>query len=704
MLTVAPSVCAQDFGQTDGFAAQQDDRNRNFNPHNTDTTSKNKVVPKGVYVWTVDQRFGDIHQAEVDTLPHLYPQSTIGTGMYGQYNTLGSNYTPRQSRIFADRPLTSQFLFTDGYSQTLRQPDQWHFTNTLSPITNLSYDNCGDKTNGEDHLEARFAVNAGKKTGLGFDLNYQYARGYFQNQSTSHFGSTFYVSHLGDQYQLHALVTINHEKAGENGGIDNDEYIVHPEIFSETFSENEIPTILERNWNRNDNQHLFLTHRYSLGFYKKVPMTEDEVKARLFAMPDSVKNTMTAEDSLEATMKRQFVPVTSFIHTAELNNYSRIYQVYASPSGYYSDTFYNLSARGGYSGDSIYDHTKHLELKNTLALALLEGFNKYAPAGLKGFVTHQLRRFDMPNIDDDSKTYLHRYSEHNVSVGGQLQKMQGHTLHYDVVAETWLAGEDAGQLKLDATADLNIPLLSDTMRLEARGYFYRLHPTFLQRRYHSKHLWWDNTSLDKETRTRIEGTLSYPKTKTRLRVAVEEIQNYTYLGMSYTLSDDTRQQLTAGFRQHDGNLNVITAQLDQRLSVGPLHWDNVVTYQSSSNENVLPLPTLNIFSNLYLDFMIAHVLKVELGASATYFTKYNAPDYCPQLGSFAVQQNSDSRVELGNFPFVDVYANLHLKHARFFVMMSNATGTSFSRQSFLVPHYPLNRSTLHLGISWNFFN
>jgi len=704
MLTVAPSVCAQDFGQTDGFAAQQDDRNRNFNPHNTDTTSKNKVVPKGVYVWTIDQRFGDIRKAEVDTLPHLYPQSTIGTGMYGQYNTLGSNYTPRQSRIFADRPLTSQFLFTDGYSQTLRRPDQWHFTNTLSPITNLSYDNCGDKTNGEDHLEARFAVNAGKKTGLGFDLNYQYARGYFQNQSTSHFGSTFYVSHLGDQYQLHALVTINHEKAGENGGIDNDEYIVHPEIFSETFSENEIPTVLERNWNRNNNQHLFLTHRYSLGFYKKVPMTEDEVKARLFAMPDSVKNTMTAEDSLEATMKRQFVPVTSFIHTAELNNYSHIYQAYASPSGYYADTFYNLSARGGYSGDSIYDHTKHLELKNTLAVALLEGFNKYAPAGLKGFVTHQLRRFDMPNIDADSKTYLHRYNEHNVSVGGQLQKMQGHTLHYDVVAETWLAGEDAGQLKLDATADLNIPLLSDTIRLEARGYFYRLHPTFLQRRYHSKHLWWDNTSLDKETRTRIEGTLSYPKTNTSLRVAVEEIQNYTYLGMSYTLSDDTRQQLTAGFRQHDGNLNVITAQLDQRLSVGPLHWNNVVTYQSSSNKNVLPLPTLNIFSNLYLDFMIAHVLKVELGASATYFTKYNAPDYCPQLASFAVQQNSDSRVELGNFPFIDVYANLHLKHARFFVMMSNATGTSFSRQSFLVPHYPLNRSTLHLGISWNFFN
>ena len=119
---------------------------------------------------------------------------------------------------------------------------------------------------------------------------------------------------------------------------------------------------------------------------------------------------------------------------------------------------------------------------------------------------------------------------------------------------------------------------------------------------------------------------------------------------------------------------------------------------------MLPLPRLNVFTNLYLQFMVAHVLRVELGASATWFTKYNVPDFLPQLNQFGVQQNADSRRELGNFPFVDAYANLHLKHARFFVMMSNATATNFSRQVFLTPHYPLNRSLLRLGVSWNFFN
>ena len=207
----------QTYNQIDesGNITQRDGRNGNFNPHSNDTT-KAKEVPKGIYTWTVDRRFGDMHKVDVDTLPHLYPQSTMATGMYGDYNTIGSNYTSRLSRIFADRKESSQFLFLDTYDQMLRQPDQWHFTNTLSPITNLSYGSCGDKTNGEDLINALFAVNAGKRTGIGFNLDYRYARGYYQNQNNSHFGATFFVSHLGDRYQLHLLYQNWHQKAAEN--------------------------------------------------------------------------------------------------------------------------------------------------------------------------------------------------------------------------------------------------------------------------------------------------------------------------------------------------------------------------------------------------------------------------------------------------------------------------------------------------------
>lgn len=738
-----------------------------FNKHNTDTTRKNKEIPLGMHVWTIDRAFGDVRPAEIDTMPHLYMNTIFNTGKYGEYNTTGNNYTPRLSRIFADRSEMTEFFFTEPYSWFLKEPDELHFTNTLSPITNLSYDNCGDKQHGEDHFQAKFAINANKRTGVGFDLNYAYAPGYYSNQATSHFGATLYGSYLGDHYQMHAIFSMNHQKVAENGGIIDDDFIRHPENKKDDFTEDEIATVLSNNWNRNDNQHFLLSHRYNIGFYRKVKMTEEEIKARQFAeaskkdnekrnrrgqdplegrpddatpaptgrpdgaiiagdLPtdslgrpadnnriivdshekrDSLLAEQARQDSIDATMKQEFVPVTSVIHTLDLNNYRRIYQAYNTPTNYYANTFYNLNDERIYSGDSIYDRVSHFSVKNTVALALLEGFNKYAKAGLKVFATHEFRRFEMPDtIAGETYTTMWRANEHSVSIGGQLIKAQGRALHYDLTAETWLAGADAGQLYVDFNADLNFPLFGDTVQLAANAYLHRMTPTFLQSHYHSKHIWWDKEDLSNETRVRIEGILSYPKTRTQLRVAVEELKNYTYFGMSYDATTSGRTNMTASIFQESSNINVLTAQLRQDFQYGILNWENIVTYQNSSNKDVLPLPALNVFSNLFLKFKIVKQLTVELGGDVTFFTKYNAPDYCPQLSQFAIQQNADSRVELGGYPFVDIYANMHLKRARFFVMYSHVTAGSGTRNYFLAPHYPMNGGTLRLGVSWNFLN
>ena len=726
LLVVLSPAVAQDFNQIDedGNVTQRSE-NRNFNPHNNDTTRKSKVVPKGIYVWTIDRKFGDIRPTEVDTVPHLYPNTTLTTGIYGDFNTLGNNYTARQNRIIIDRPVGEQFIFTQPYDFFIKEPDKFHFTNTLSPITNLSYDNCGDKVNGEDHIAAKFAVNAGKRVGIGFDADYAYARGYFSDQSTSHFGAAFYSSYLGDQYKAHIFFSTYHQKASENGGITNDNYVTHPESYEQTYTESEIPTVLSLNWNRNDHHHLLLSHRYCIGFYHKTKMTEEELKARQFAKEskkekekgdgsqesesqtestDSLQLSINVmpEEPEDSMMKRDFVPVTSIIHTLEWNNYDRTYLAYGSSTDYYANTYF-LNDKTG-RRDSLSDETKHIQLKNTLALALLEGFNKWAKAGLKVFATHELRTFQMAD-SVGGLPVMQKTRENNISLGGQIIKSQGQTLHYNAQGEVWMIGEDAGQLKLDFNTDLNFRLFGDTLTLAAHAHFYRLNPTFYQRQYHSKHFWWNNDNLDKESRTRIEGIFSYRKTKTSLRVAVEEIQNYTYLGMNYLLDENNaRKYLSANISQHGSNINLLTAQLRQHLKLSIVNWENIITYQNSSNTDILPVPTLNIFSNLYLDFKIAKVLSVELGGNATFFTEYEAPDFCPQLNQFAVQENPDSRVKLGNYPFVNVYANLHLKHARFFVMYNNVVGNIGNKRQFLTPHYPTNKMVLHLGVSWNFFN
>ena len=478
------------------------------NKVNTDSLGSDKEIPKGIRVWTVDERFGDIKAAVVDTMQAMYQNTTFTEGLRGEYNTLGNMGTARINRIFIDRRNTQgNFMFTEPYDNIVTPVSDFHFTNTYSPITNITLNSCGNRTNGEDDFRAVFAVNANKQLGGGFRFDYKYGRGFYDAQSTAHFKYTMWTSYLGDRYQAHILFSTNHQKVTENGGITNDDYIKHPELFTDNYASNEIPTVLQQNWNRNDNQHIFFTHRYNVGFSRKVKMTEEEIKAKKFAMasakenaaeeakdearkkakeqgkefdekafeknqkkfsgrPDNAKiagnepakedkknkkdlafgagkdfksdstriavNGKAAADSLLALEKKksqdslfyksEYVPVTSFIHTVQFDNYKRIYQAYQTPQDYYLKEYYDA---GKFTGDSIYDQTKHWRIKNTIAMGTLEGFSKWAKAGLKAFASYDLRHYELPDMEGG----FTKYNEHALSVGGQLSKTQGKTLH-----------------------------------------------------------------------------------------------------------------------------------------------------------------------------------------------------------------------------------------------------------------------------------
>lgn len=741
---------------------------------NTDSLGSDKEIPKGIRVWTVDERFGDTKAAVVDTLQHMYMNSTFTEGLRGEYNTLGNMGTARLNRIFIDRRNTQgNFIFTEPYDYIVNPVSDFHFTNTYSPITNITLNSCGDKVTGEDDFKAMFAVNANKRLGAGFRFDYKYGRGYYNAQSTSHFKYTMWASYLGDRYQAHFLFSTNHEKMTENGGITNDDYIKHPEIYTESFATNEIPTVLEQNWNRLDNQHIFFTHRYNVGFSRKVKMTEEEIKAKKFAMaskkenaeenakeearkkakeqgkkfdekaydkqqgakfsgrPDGAKiagdepakdsdakdirndstriavNGKAAADSLLAIQKKnaedslfyksEYVPVTSFIHTVKFDNYRRIYEAYQTPADYYLKEYYDA---GRLTGDSIYDQTKHWHMKNTFAIAMLEGFNKWAKAGLKAFASYDLRHYELPTMEGG----FEKYNEHALSVGGQLSKQEGKTLHYNAVAEIGLTGVDAGTLAIDGNVDVNIPFLGDTLQVRGDAFFHRETPSFYYRNYHARHLWWEN-DLDKTIHTRIMGTLSFPKTRTKLRVAVDEIKNYTYFSQSYDITEEgLRTGVIVTPMQENGGINLLTAQLEQNFRLGILNWENQFTYQHSSKESVLPVPAFNAYTNLYIKFKVVKVLNVDLGADMRYFTSYEAPDYSPYMGQYTVQGNGENNVKIGNYPIVNVYANVHIKHTRFFVMMSHINAGQGDKNYFFAPHYPMNERVFRIGVSWNFFN
>ena len=657
---------------------------RNGNPIDTTAVTDASTIPIGMHTWTISRRLGNIIPVPVDTLQSGFQNSNDTGGPTGQYNYLGNLGSPRMSRIFFDRGEESQFIFTDPLDFSILTPDEVTFMNTFSPYTNLTYHKSFSNRNSEERFKSYYAINANSKLGFGFFVDYIYGRGMYNNQSTAMFNTGLFSSYLGDKYNMHFIFSYDNQKFRENGGITDDRYITDPLSMAEgkkQYGSTDIPTLLNKVWNHNTSFHTFLTHRYNLGFYKE--------------KKDSIET-----DSLNIV--QEFVPVTSFIHTLEFdkNKHKYISQDHAQNEQLFEHNYF---------GSDSTDIAKRNSLRNTFGISLREGFNKWAKAGLTAYLTHEYRDFGLRDTIDNGRIAMKQYKENVVYVGGELLKEQGKLLHYKVLGEIGIAGEDAGTFRVEGKGDLNFKFLGDTVRLDANAYVKNLNPTFFYRHFHSKHYWWDNDDLSKIMRTRIEGKLSFKKLGTTLRAGVENIKNYTYLANTSMPVMNSEQEIVsyknnASVAQYSGNIQVLTAMWQQKFKVGIFHLDGEVAYQKSSKKEILPLPSLSAYGNLYIKTGLAkNVLQLELGADVRYFTKYHAPDYSPVIGQFYLQ-NPDNRISIGGCPMVNVYANLHLKRTRFYVMMYNVNQNSGNSRYFLGPHYPINPKMIKAGLSWNFFD
>ena len=688
-----------------------------------DTTRfKNKKnIPIGQFQWVLEPRLGTVVDAENnDTVVHDFQKFNATDGYAGEYNYLANIGSPRLNRLYFNRDNTSdEFLFLQTLSFFRGSLQDFRFTNTKSPITNLAYHSCGNRQTGEDRVRAYFATNINKLAGLGLKIDYSYGVGYYYAQPNSMFGSTFYGYYRGERYNMHAYIGINHMKMGENGGIEDDRYIEDPLSLGQSYSPGNIPTMLDQTWNRNHEQHYYLTHRYNLGFTRLIEVpdslkpTPPSSSELLSDLPDSIQTVLRqdtlarklAVDSLLQIWKdkqevpKEFVPVTSIIHTLDVSNLKHEYLSHNTTAGYYSNLYFG-------DGKKMADVSHALSVRNTFGVALREGFNKWAQFGITLFGTHKLRTYQLMNEQWGAT----RYTESDVSVGGELARTQGSRFHFNTSAEFWLIGEHLGDLNIDGKTDLQQHLgKRDTLLADVHVSFMHRKPTFFFRHYHSQIAWWDNTDLSREVRLRIDGNLRLKKFGTRLQIGFENVSNYTYFGMQNTLREGKKAESllptdyshAVGVMQA-GSVQVFGATLAQDLNWKVIHWDNQVSFQTSSNQDALPLPKLNIYTNLYLLFRLAKVLRVQLGADMRFFTSYYAPDYCPAIQQFAVQDANYARMEIGSYPIVGAYANLHLKHCRIYVSAKHVNAGS--GHGFLVPHYPINPMTIHFGLSWNFFN
>ena len=394
-----------------------------------------------------------------------------------------------------------------------------------------------------------------------------------------------------------------------------------------------------------------------------------------------------SDDELEM----RFIPVARITHTADLTTNRHEFLSYEPANNYYAHNYLPY--------DSI-DRTDYWTLKNTVALSLREGFNKWAIADITAYVSYVYSNYRQPDTIG-TREYRLRTDEHTLMIGGQIESTRNRYLKYKLRGETAVSGNDLGAFNIEGKGELNLRLLKQESKLTLNAHIKNNRPSYYYRHYHSEHYWWDK-NLDKEFRTRIEAGIALPRWKTSIKAGIENIKNYTYFANT-PVANGNRYLSDITVKQESSNIQVLSATLKQDFGAGPLNLETEFTYQNSSNKSILPLPELNAYANLYIKFRIAKVLNTELGADCRYFTSYYAPDYSAALGQF-VQQNQSDKISIGNYPIVSVYANFLLKETRFYVMYYHVNEGTGNRNYFLAPHYPMSPKALWFGLSWNFYN
>ena len=702
------------------------DQNRRQNKKTEKDSDKSKAKT-GIRAWTVDEMSGLTDSVPVDTMPHNFQNTMFTEGYKGFYSSLGNIGSPRQARVFTLRPEMNYFLFSQPFDFFIHKLKGWHFTNTYSPIANITYHESGDSDDGEDRLIANYAINVNKDVGLGFNIDYIYGRGYHDNQSTADFGFNLYGSAITDKYKAHWIIYTNYLKTRENGGIIDDAYVTDPQKFPSSYDSKEIPTMLNRVWNKMHYDGVQFNHRYSIGYHKVVKIDSafirDSIKLANEAREDSIlavtggdslrphkhienalrvadvnKASTSGQSSLSTLAVRKdstvFVPVTSVIHTIDVGSYRRRFLANEDLSHYYTNNFFGQ--------DSVSEAYNNILVSNYLALELSEGLNKYLTAGIRLFGKYDYNHYEIPDYSGNAV-----FNEHRLTLGGQIFRRQGKFFNYLLTAQTSSDGDSWGEFELRGRGKLTVKLFGDTLGMSVRGAILNQKPTFFYRHYQSNFLWWDNDNFDKQFTTTVGATLESKKLDMRLSVDAYNIGKYTYFATQtndLVTPDSIYTTFSTTPRQSGKNINLLVISLDKNFAFGPVHWDNSVVYQTTSDKNILPLPLLTLYTNLYLKFKIARVLTTELGADLRYFTKYYAPTYSAALNMFANQPTENMVKVGGDHPIINAYINFHLKHTRFYVMVSHLNYTKDGGTTFGPPHYPVNPLVLKFGLSWNFFN
>ena len=590
--------------------------------------------------------------------------------------------SPIESRVINHRLKTIDDPFAWSLTPYVVTPQQQRYFNSTTPYSTVAYKKGFVTGHEENDIDFLFTGNIGKALNLGVEMDYLNSAGHYANTAGKLYRGSVWGSYDGVHYSMHAALGWSRLSSFDNGGLRD------TADLRGTLSPEDMPVRLNA----------MTAYRYISGYlHNQYTLTKDR----------DVRDTVEVEEGgqriVRDTIRTEHVPLMTFSHVFECNNSNRRYIEQTAEQGFYDTTYYNSS--------KTRDTTDVLTIRNTVAVTFCEAFNSKLKFGITAFAMNECQRhlnfFDIyenenvPVPPGDSVTIQtkpvkvpYRWTN-NTFVGGAIHKSSGKYIRYNVEGQVCVLGYKIGEFDVNGRLQANVPIGKDHMYITARAFVKSETPSVYLQHYRSNHLRWDN-QFGFTYRVLGGVTVDYPTRWVHPRI------DFTFENRTRPIYFSASDWLP---RQYDGNVQIITADVGADLTTPWINLENRVVFQHTTNDSVMPVPTVILQHRLYYHGTWFRALDAQIGVDLRYFTRYNAPVLCPSTGIFANQQG----YLVGNYPWMSVYANFYVRsiRLRFFAHYQHINHLFMKRKNtdyLAMPNYPTNQDTFRAGLAWHFYN
>ena len=650
-----------------------------YTPRILETFALNDTMQyKRIIEWTVDQDFHRLDVKVPDTTynAHYYDYPFFRKDVNATW--LGVPGSPVQYYNWFNRASEERVEFYTAQESWSYSPRTIPNYNTKTPHTELAYSGtllAGDAKE-SDNLHILTTQNILPELNFTISFDRFGGGGILESETTRNKTFSTRLNYLGKKYMGHFGYIYNMVERSENGGITDNTW-----IRDTTVEPREIPVTLSGASSKITKNTWYLNQQYRIPFD-----FIEKLKSR--------NDTTAVRDTLEAavdTINRNIT--TAFIgHSSEWSTYTRNYTdniSSAAGKAFYNDVFNFGSA----SADSL----GTMKLDNKLFVRLQpwgsEGIVSKLDVGAGDMLRHYFDSSSVrPQKHVENSVYLYAGAE------GQFRKY----LAWNAKAKFNVLGYTMGDTEIEANAGFNFYPFRRARKspVSVNGHFETrlLTPDYYTRYLNTNHFRWEN-DFSKISTTQIKGSISIPRWRFDAEVGYALLANNIYYD-------------TLGIvRQNTIPMSVISASIRKDFVLGPMHFDNRVLLQYSSEPDIVPLPAVAANLRWYAQFVVqkneygtGNVMEMQLGINAFWNTAWYAPAWNPALGVFHNQN-----VNLyNNGPYFDIFMNIQWKRCCIFLKYQNfGRGWPMrTKDYFTADHYVYTADGtdgLKLGIFWPFY-